>query len=94
VTLERVEAVPSGDRPRTPVGQVMRTPAVLSPEDLVSDALRTLDREGAHQLAVAEGGVLVGTLSRQEIHRGLQLRELEASQHPRAGSDRRGRAAG
>ena len=94
VTLELVETVPSGERPRTPVGKVMRTPAVLSPEDLVSDALRTLDREGAHQLAVAEGGVLVGTLSRQEIHRGLQLRELEASQHPRAGSGRRGRAAG
>jgi Zn-dependent protease len=94
MTLERVEAVPREERPRTPVGKVMRTPALLSPEDLVSDALRALDREGAHQLAVAEGGVLVGTLSRQEIHRGLQLRELEASQHPTAGSGLRGRAAG
>jgi Zn-dependent protease/predicted transcriptional regulator len=93
VTLELVEAVPVRDRPRTPVGRVMRTPAVLSPEDLVSDALRSLDREGAHHLAVAEEGVLVGTLSRQQIHRGLQLRELEASQHPRAGPRLRGSAA-
>jgi Zn-dependent protease/CBS domain-containing protein len=93
LTLEAVEGVPAGERARTPVGRVMRTPAVLSPEDLVSDALRSLDREGAHHLAVAEEGVLVGTLSRQQIHRGLQLRELEASQHPRAGPGLRGSAA-
>ncbi|HSN89672.1 MAG TPA: hypothetical protein VLS93_00455, partial [Anaeromyxobacteraceae bacterium] len=40
------------------------------------------------------GGVLVGTLSRQEIHRGLQLRELETSLHAGAAAGRRGGAAG
>jgi Zn-dependent protease/CBS domain-containing protein len=95
VSLDLVEAVAAEDRARTPAGRVMRAPAVLSPDDRVSDALRALDREGVHQLAVAEDGRLVGTLSRFEVTRGLQLRELEATLHrpPPARRIRRGASA-
>jgi Zn-dependent protease/CBS domain-containing protein len=81
VTLELIEGVPGAERARTAVGRVMRAPTVLSPGDRVADALRALDREQLQQLAVAEDGRLVGTLSRFEVMRGLQLRELEATLH-------------
>jgi Zn-dependent protease/CBS domain-containing protein len=95
VLADQIEAVPAADRPATPVARVMRSPAVLSPDDRVSDALRALDGERLAQLAVVEDGVLAGMLSRSEITRGLALRELEASQHPRPpvrGADRPGDA--
>jgi Zn-dependent protease/CBS domain-containing protein len=94
LALDRVEAVPLADRSTTAVADVMRPAAVLGPDDHVSDALRLLDREAIPQIAVVEGGALVGTLSGQEIRRGLALRELEASQHPVPGgpaAPRRGR---
>jgi Zn-dependent protease/CBS domain-containing protein len=94
LSAEQVEAVPVEARDRTPVARAMRPATVLSPEDRVADALRALDRDGVGQLPVAEGGLLVGTLSRAEITRGLALRELEASQHPDPPRARRGRAAG
>jgi Zn-dependent protease/CBS domain-containing protein len=87
--LDRVEAVPPEERARTAVARAMRPGSVLGPDDHVADALRLLDREAIQQLAVVEAGALVGTLSRQDVQRGLALRELEASQHPAPGARRR-----
>lgn len=92
-TLEVVESVPLEARQGTAIGAVMRPPVVLAPADRVADALRLLDAQGLQEAAVADGGALVGTLTRQDVTRGLRLRELEASQHPRAPwQRRRGRA--
>jgi CBS domain-containing protein len=60
----------------------MRAALVLHPGDHVSDALRLLEREGLHEAAVADGGALVGTLSRFDVQRGLRLQGLAVSQHP------------
>jgi Zn-dependent protease/CBS domain-containing protein len=93
VTLEAIEGVPPEARPTTRVAEVMRAPAVISTDAPVSDALRLLDAEGIDQLAVADGGRLVGTISRFEINRGLRLRELETALHRRLPwPPRRGRA--
>jgi Zn-dependent protease/CBS domain-containing protein len=82
VTLEGIEAVPLAARPSTPVRARMRAALVLHPGDHVSDALRLLEREGLHEAAVADGGALVGTLSRFDVQRGLRLQGLAVSQHP------------
>ncbi len=92
-TLEAIEAVPLDARATTPIGAVMRPPAVLGPGDRVADALRVLDGQALQEVAVAEAGAVVGSISRQDVTRGLRLRELEASQHPAAPwPPRRGRA--
>jgi Zn-dependent protease/CBS domain-containing protein len=85
VTLEAIEAVPLARRASTPVRAVARPSPSLAPRDHVSDALRLLERERLHEVPVVEDGVLVGTLSRFDVARGLKLQELAATQHPPPG---------
>jgi CBS domain-containing protein len=83
LSLEDVERVPLAERTATRVRAAMEPAVVLAPGDKVADALRRLAGSRAGHAAVVSDGRLVGTLSRSEIGRGLALRELAASQHPR-----------
>jgi Zn-dependent protease len=80
VTLEAIEDVAPGLRPRTRVRERLRR-AVLGPDAFADEALRVMEREGVGELAVAEGPALLGTVSRAEITRALRLRALARSQH-------------
>lgn len=82
ISLEAVRAAPLAARASTPVRAAMRPAVLLRPGDHVSDAIRILDRERLHEAPVVDGDVLVGTLSRFDVARGLRLQELAASQHP------------
>jgi Zn-dependent protease/CBS domain-containing protein len=79
VTLEAIEDVAPGLRPRTRVRDRLRR-AVLGPDARADEALRVMEREGVGELAVAEGDALLGTVSRSEITRALRLRALARSQ--------------
>jgi Zn-dependent protease len=88
VTLEGIEAVEPGLRPRTRVRDRLRR-AVLGPEAGADEALRVMEREGVREVAVAQGPALLGTVSRAEITRALRLRALARSQRGGGGWRRR-----
>jgi CBS domain-containing protein len=73
----------------TPVGQVMtRMPLkTLGPEADLSAALELMVANEVHQLPIVRDGVLVGTLSRSDVMRYLQLgAELHLQRSPLAGT--------
>lgn len=80
VTLEDASRVPLEDRSKVMVGDVSRRVAPLDVGDDASKALRSLAEAGV--VPVVEGGSLAGVLTQGDVHRALQLRELEATQHP------------
>jgi Zn-dependent protease len=80
VTLEAIEDVAPGLRPRVRVRDRLRR-AVLGPDAGADEALRVMEREGVGELAVADGPALHGTVSRAEITRALRLRALARPQH-------------
>lgn len=77
VTFEAVSRIPPAERRTTPVRQVMAPAAVVSPGDRVAEALERFPGPDG-ELAVRDGGRLVGTLSRAEVARVVRLRQLEA----------------
>jgi len=83
VGLDEVQKVPVEERRRTVVADVLRRVAPLPADEEVSRALRHLEEAGARAVPVVEGGALLGLLTQLDVARGLQLGELEASQHPR-----------
>ena len=83
VGLEDVQKVPVEERRRTPVENVIRRVTPLEADEEVSRALRRFEEAGVRALPVVEGGVPSGILTQLDVARGLQLSELEASQHPR-----------
>lgn len=93
VTLEDVRRVPLEQQENTPTGRVAHRVPALAPDDEVWRAVRIMDSEGLSQLAVAEQGTLVGTLSHADVARGIRLQELALATARRAeagGALRRG----
>jgi Zn-dependent protease/CBS domain-containing protein len=82
VGLEDVQRVPPAERQRTPISSVMRKVPALDAGDDASRLLRGFEEAHTPLLPVVQDGVLVGVLSRADVARGLQLSELEATQHP------------
>jgi len=81
ITLEAIQAVPPDRRSQVPVRSIAVRTEPLSPSEDAGKALRLMSESDVPQLAVAEGGRLVGSISREDIVRGLKLSELEATQH-------------
>jgi Zn-dependent protease/CBS domain-containing protein len=77
ITLANIRQVPRENWPQTPVGLVM-TPVdrlpVIAPEQSLKGALHLLADTNSDQLPVLQNGRLVGTLSREELMRSLQVR--------------------
>jgi Zn-dependent protease/CBS domain-containing protein len=92
VGLDDVQKVPAEERRRTLVSEVIRRMAPLDAHEEVSRALRHLEEAGARAAPVVENGALVGVLTQLDVARGLQLGELEATQHPRRPELRGGEA--
>ena len=81
ITLDAVQAVPPERRAETPARSIAVEIPPLSPEDDVAKALQLMTERNLPQLAVAEDGNVVGSISRDDVVRGLRLTELEATQH-------------
>jgi Zn-dependent protease/predicted transcriptional regulator len=78
VTLALVRRVPVQRRSQLRAREAALSVPVLTPESTVWEALREMGQRGLPQLpVVAEDGALVGTLTQDDVMRGLELRELE-----------------
>lgn len=90
VTYDAVERVPLDQRRQTRARDGMVQAATVAPSESVSDVLRLFSKRRTNSLWVMDEDRLVGMLTRLDVARGLQLRELATSQHPpadaRAGS--------
>jgi Zn-dependent protease/CBS domain-containing protein len=82
VALKDVERIPPAERDRRRVAEILRRVAPVEPNDEAAKALRALTEAKTSLLPVVENGRLVGVLLESEVMRGLQLSQLEASQHP------------
>jgi Zn-dependent protease/CBS domain-containing protein len=80
VTLEDARRVPPEARAQVRVADVVRRVPPLEAGDDASKALRAL--ADAPLVPVVENGALAGVLGQSDVARALQLRELEATQHP------------
>jgi Zn-dependent protease/CBS domain-containing protein len=94
VDLDDIRRVPSDERPRVRVGEVFRRVAPLDASDEAAKALRVFAESRSRSVPVSDAGAPAGVLSQSDVARGLQLGELEATQHPpeppRSGWLRRG----
>lgn len=82
VGLDDVQHVPPTERTSLRVAQVLRRVPPVDARADASSVLRALEESRAPVVPVVDGGILVGVLSSVDVGRGLQLGELEASQHP------------
>ncbi len=82
VTLEDVQKVPREERHRSQIRDVVRQVEPVDAADEAAKAVRALTETGVAAIPVVEQGRLLGVLSQLDLARGLQLKELEATQHP------------
>ncbi|WP_143196083.1 site-2 protease family protein [Archangium sp. Cb G35] len=80
VTQEAVLRVPAPRRGQTLAREVALPVPELTPETQVWDALREMGLRQLPQLPVVQDGLLVGTLTQEDLVRGIQRRELEEKQ--------------
>jgi Zn-dependent protease/predicted transcriptional regulator len=80
LTLDAVQAVPVERRSQIRAGEIAILTPPLSPGEDAAKAFRIMSETDAPQLAVAEDGQLVGTLSREDLVRELKLTELQSTQ--------------
>lgn len=79
ITLAAVRQVPVETRSQVPTRQAAVPVPLVSPDSSAWEALREMGQRRVPQLPVVEAGQLVGTITEQDILRGLELRELEDS---------------
>ncbi len=78
VTLAAVRQVPAARRSHVRVREVAEPVPALTPESTAWDALREMGQRRLPQLPVVrEDGTLVGTVTQDDVMRGMELRELE-----------------
>ncbi len=80
VTLASVRQVPALRRAQVLARQVALAVPELSPEATAWEALQEMGRRRLPQLPVVRDGLLVGTVTQDDVLRGLELRELEDSE--------------
>jgi predicted transcriptional regulator len=72
--------VPESKRGQVRAREVARPVPELTPEASAWDALREMGQRQLPQLPVVQEGLLVGTVTQEDLVRGMQLRELEENQ--------------
>jgi Zn-dependent protease/CBS domain-containing protein len=83
IVLEDVQRVPAESRASVRVEEVVRRVPPVDAADEASRALRAFADAGAQVVPVLDGGAPYGVLTPNDVMRGLQLEELEETQHPR-----------
>ena len=77
VTLAAVQQVPASRRDQVRAREAALPVPELTPESTAWEALRQMGQRRLPQLPVVSDGLLVGTVTQEDIMRGMQLRELE-----------------
>ncbi|PTL76582.1 site-2 protease family protein [Vitiosangium sp. GDMCC 1.1324] len=77
VTLAAVRQVPAPRRSQVRVRAVALPVPLLTPESTAWEALREMGQRRLPQLPVVQEDMLVGTVTQDDVMRGLELRELE-----------------
>jgi Zn-dependent protease/CBS domain-containing protein len=80
LTLDAIQAVPPERRRDTAARDVAFKTPPLAPSEEAAKAFQIMSATDAPEIAVADGGRLVGTISREDIVRELKLNELAATQ--------------
>ncbi len=80
ITADAVARIPPGSRGGTRARQVVRPAPLVDAADRLVDALHAFGGAGVRQLAVVDAGRLVGTLSRLDVGRGLELRAIASAE--------------
>lgn len=79
ITLDGIQKVPSERRLQMHVGDIATDAPTTSPDDTVTSALEKMNQTNVPQLAVTFNGNLIGSIGRDEILRGVSLRELQST---------------
>ncbi|WNG52081.1 CBS domain-containing protein [Archangium minus] len=79
VMLANVRQVPASQRALVRVRELAVPVPELTPEATAWEALKEMGQRRLPQLPVVRDGVLVGTVTQEDVMRGLELRELEDS---------------
>jgi Zn-dependent protease/CBS domain-containing protein len=79
VTIEAVRQVPVDQLAGMAVRELTAPVPVLTPDSPAWEALKEMGQRQMPQLPVTQDGVLVGTVTQEDILRGLELRELKDS---------------
>ncbi|HYO59306.1 site-2 protease family protein [Archangium sp.] len=77
VTLAAVRQVPPQRRAQVRAREVALPVPALTPEATAWEALREMGQRRLPQLPVVQDGLLVGTVTQEDVMRGMELRELE-----------------
>lgn len=84
VALRHLEALPKGERERTPTSAVVqRDVPRLEAQEPLADALERLAERGVDEGPVLAGGELVGVLETNDLGTVLRLRKLAEGPYPR-----------
>jgi Zn-dependent protease/CBS domain-containing protein len=83
LTLADVQHVAASERATRLTRQVARIVTPVHPTDDVWTAFRQMREQGFTEIAVVTDGQLIGTISQDDVARGLQLLELRATESPR-----------
>jgi Zn-dependent protease/CBS domain-containing protein len=76
ITAATLLRLPVRQRPSVPALSVTQKVPTISPQDELLNVLKLLEAESLSAVAVVDEGRLVGAVSRDDLVRGLQLREL------------------
>jgi Zn-dependent protease/CBS domain-containing protein len=82
VALEDVKRIPAAERERLRVAEVLRRVPAMDASEEAAKAMRAFAEARTPFVPVTENGALAGVLSQADVARALQLRELQATQHP------------
>jgi Zn-dependent protease/CBS domain-containing protein len=82
VALDDVKRVPAEERMRLRVADILHRVAPVDVNDDAAKAMRAFAEAKTSFVPVTENGALVGVLSQADVARALELRELQATQHP------------
>lgn len=81
LTLDDLQKVPADQRAVVTVRAIVTPVAPVSASADATTALRLMSERDVPLVVVGDGGMVLGTLSRDDIARTLKLSELEATQH-------------
>jgi Zn-dependent protease/CBS domain-containing protein len=85
LAIEQLERAAPDRRPGISVREVMRPTPTVDPDAPAAQAIELFGQGDVLEVPVASDGVLVGSINRDDVNRGLRLRALEERSRDRQG---------